>query len=110
MVTNFIGHRQSQQDLARLLGLSIGGVPGSRVKRLEQVGFRVIYTIDAAFGDLVELLQDGIPVIVLFRTVALEYWQLETDHAAVVVGIDDTSVSQRPSLRARATNLLPCSL
>ena len=92
MVTDFIGRRQSQQDLARLLGLSIGGVPGSRVKRLEPLGFQVTYNIDATFDDLVELLQRGIPVIVLFRTVALEYWQLETDHAAVVIGIDNTTI------------------
>lgn len=92
MVTDFIGRRQSQQDLARLLDLSIGGVPGSRVKRLEQVGFQVTYNIDAAFDDLVKLLQRGIPVIVLLRTVGLEYWQLETDHAAVIVGMDSSTV------------------
>ena len=59
---------------------------------MEPLGFQVTYSIDAAFEDLAKMLQRGIPVIVLFRTVALEYWQLETDHAAVVIGIGATTI------------------
>ena len=55
MVTDSLGRRHPQRALARLLDATVGGVPGSRIKRLERLGYRVTYHTDAVFDDLVQI-------------------------------------------------------
>jgi uncharacterized protein YvpB len=69
------------------------GVPASRIKRLEKFGFKVVYGADATLDVLEAALNRGLPPIVILRTVALEYWDVVTDHAAVIVGLDETQVA-----------------
>jgi ABC-type bacteriocin/lantibiotic exporter with double-glycine peptidase domain len=76
-----------QSDIARWLDAQGVGIPASRVERLGQRGFRVIYRT----GSLAELdawLAQGVPCILFLRTGELSYWKLDTPHAAVLVGLE----------------------
>ena len=92
MVTTYLGKRQLQPDLAKLLESMPEGVPASRIKRLEKYDFRVVYGADATIGVLEAALVRGLPPIIILRTVALEYWDVVTDHATVLVGLDNAQV------------------
>lgn len=74
MVTAYLGHRQLQPDLAKLLEIMPEGVPASRIKRLERHGFRVMDGADATMTVLESALAQGLPPTIILRTVALEYW------------------------------------
>ena len=77
----------TQADIARWLDAQAIGIPASRIERLGQRGFKVIYRT----GSLVELgawLAQGVPCILFLRTGELSYWQIDTPHAAVLVGLE----------------------
>ena len=84
MVTTYLGTRQLQPNLAKLLESMPEGVPASRIKRLEKYGFRVVYGADATIGVLEAALVRGLSPIIILRTIALEYWDVVTDYATVL--------------------------
>jgi ABC-type bacteriocin/lantibiotic exporter with double-glycine peptidase domain len=92
IVTTYLGRPLDQSQAGRLFESMSVGVPASRISRLERLGFSVIYAADATMEVLEEALSRGLPPIVFFNTDALEYWSISTDHAAVMIGLDDLNV------------------
>jgi ABC-type bacteriocin/lantibiotic exporter with double-glycine peptidase domain len=92
MVTRYLGREVTQHELAALLEAMPEGVPASRVRRLESLGFKVTYRQDVDLDTLLDWLARGIPVIVFLQTDALEYWTVNTDHAVVAIGLTDQTV------------------
>lgn len=95
-----------QADVARWLQTSELGTPSSRVQRLTQYGFEVVYQS----GSL-ELLRNWLhrqsPPILFVRTGSLPYWPFDTPHALVCIGLtDDQAVILDPASR-RGRELVP---
>lgn len=91
MVMAYWQNPTSQEKIAHLLEASEQGVPASRIRRLEQWGYKVIYQ-PATPLDLRAWIAQGIPPIVLVETEFLEYWYVSTTHAVVVIGLDERFV------------------
>ena len=80
-----------QEKIADLMDANEYGVPGSRIRRLENWGYKVVYR-PATLNELSNWIEQGIPPIVLVETDFLEYWALGTTHAVVLVGLDEQFV------------------
>jgi ABC-type bacteriocin/lantibiotic exporter with double-glycine peptidase domain len=91
MVLAFHGRSHSEADLRQLLGTSASGTPASSVLRVVPLGFEVLL-IPSSVALLAASLEAGTPPIVFFETAALDYWQVDCAHVAVVVGLDDATV------------------
>lgn len=76
-----------QDDIARWLDASGVGVPASRIQRLAQRGFQVIYRT-GSLDDLEAWMRRGVPCILFVRTGELPYWPVDTPHAVVLAGIE----------------------
>lgn len=91
MVLDYLGRRQSRESLNELLGARWFGTPAANILRLQQLGLKV--TLDEIprplIADYLKRLQ---PVIAFIHTADLAYWPVDTDHAVVVIGMDETSV------------------
>jgi ABC-type bacteriocin/lantibiotic exporter with double-glycine peptidase domain len=104
-----------QADIANWLGVTGIGAPASRIQRLGMRGFDVIYRT----GSLAELetwLEQGVPCILFVRTSELPYWEVDTMHAVVLVGLIgeqvyllDPAVDQTPVIISSADLLLAWS-
>lgn len=81
----------SQEKIAILLDATQQGVPGSRIRRLENWGYQITYR-PATLAELQTWIEQGIPPIVLVDTDFLEYWDVGTPHAVVVIGFDDSFI------------------
>jgi ABC-type bacteriocin/lantibiotic exporter with double-glycine peptidase domain len=77
-----------QDDIARWLGTQGIGTPASRVQRLTQYGFEVVYTT-GSFDDLTDWLLRKHPCILYVQTGGLSYWQLDIPHAVVLSGLTE---------------------
>lgn len=100
MVLDYLAVPVNYPRLRRLLGTSEAGTPFHHVDRLRVQGFFV----ERGQGDTETLwshLTTGLPVIVALRTDDLIYWikridirdeEKATDHAVVVVGLDEQTV------------------
>jgi ABC-type bacteriocin/lantibiotic exporter with double-glycine peptidase domain len=91
MVTAYWQQPLLQDDVARWLGTREVGTPASRVRRLERRGFDTVYKT-GSLSELKAWLAQGVPCIVFVRTGDLPYWQVDTRHAVVLVGLDATNV------------------
>ncbi len=92
MVLAHHGQALSEAPLRQLLGTRPHGTPARNLLSVTSLGF------DVHLGPLnLSLLQDALvadlPPLVFVDTGPLDYWQSDCAHVAVVVGIDDTSVS-----------------
>jgi hypothetical protein len=86
MVTAYLGKSVSQDVIAHWLNMRHFGVPASRIQSLTRHGYDVLYST----GSLVELeanLVNASPVILFLRTGELPYWDIDTPHAVVLVGL-----------------------
>jgi ABC-type bacteriocin/lantibiotic exporter with double-glycine peptidase domain len=88
MVLSYLGQKVSERKLASRLGTTPLGTPGRRLLRLNSS------KLDVFFGPLTlpliyNHIAAGTPVIVLVKTIFLDYWQTDLAHAVVVVGYDD---------------------
>lgn len=91
MVLQTLGFDLSQRRLNELLGLTPLGIPYSRLTRLTQVGVEV----RLLSGDPTHLqaaLDHGHPLIAFVHTGDLPYWSVNTPHAVVVSGYDETCI------------------
>src|SRR6476659_2765227 len=100
MVLEYLAGPVNYARLRRLLGTSDAGTPFHHVDRLREQGFFV----ERGQGTIETLgshLTTGLPVIVAVRTDDLPYWlersdiadeEKATDHAVVVVGLDEENV------------------
>lgn len=86
-VLAYWGVFHSQNELNRLFGFIEGGVPLSRLSRLEQYGVKVDIR-PGEENDLYTYLEQQIPLTLFVRTDQLTYWQYDTRHAVVVVGYE----------------------
>lgn len=79
-----------QADLANWLGTRGVGTPASRIRRLAQHGFEVIYRTGSLI-DLEAWIAKRVPCILFVRTGELSYWQIDTPHAVVLAGVEADS-------------------
>ena len=91
MVLAHLGHSVPYVKVLRELKVKSYGAPASNIKLLVRWNLTVTYSISDMAG-LETLLTEGHPVIVFLRTGELPYWQINTDHAVVVVGYDDKNI------------------
>lgn len=88
MVLRYFGQRADEFALAKRLGTTERGTPGSRLLRLHSAQMEVNFaplTLPLIYVQL----HLGSPVIVLVQTIFLDYWQEDFAHAVVVVGYED---------------------
>jgi ABC-type bacteriocin/lantibiotic exporter with double-glycine peptidase domain len=95
MVLEYLGVSYEYNRLTRLLGTAEVGTPFTNLERLAPaLGLAVTYGKDHEELSIFERnISIGLPVIVAVQTWPLPYWQqIRTDHAVVVVGLDDEDV------------------
>jgi len=80
-----------ESQISELFSSTEIGTPSSRVLRLSQWGYEVIYRSSTIEELQAWLLQD-IPVIAFVHTQFLDYWQKDSPHAVVIAGIDDNQI------------------
>ena len=89
MVLAYLGVTVGDEELSRQLGTTDRGTPFPNLERLEALGLFV--EVDH-YGDLSlfeQMIAVGLPVIVAVKTLNWAHWgHVITDHAVVVVGID----------------------
>jgi hypothetical protein len=76
-----------ESQISELFEAAETGTPASRILRVERWGSKVIYG-STTFEELRAWLTQDIPPIALVHTQFLDYWNENTPHAVVVVGID----------------------
>lgn len=91
IILAYFGSPVTEETVSTLFDALPEGTPASRVLRLRQWNFHVIYQ-SASVHDLRSWLQRGIPPIVFVQTGFLEYWSINVRHAVVVVGLDETTI------------------
>lgn len=106
MVLNFIGRPVAYRKLMQQLEIKDGlGTPSFKIRKLEQLGVRVLYK-QGNFEILQKHLQAGQPCIVFVKTGELPYWTRNLDHAVVLAGMDDQFVYLNdPSLPTAPTSV-----
>ena len=92
MVLSFLGQPIPRQKIDQILEPTPIGTPGFRLLRLRDYGHDVTYAAAIDERPLTEALAAGVPPIALLRTRNLPYWERETAHAVVVVGMDAHTV------------------
>jgi ABC-type bacteriocin/lantibiotic exporter with double-glycine peptidase domain len=75
-----------QADIAHWLGTRGVGTPSSRIQRLTQRGFELVYST-GSLADLDTWLKRQVPLILFIRTGELSYWPIDTPHAVVLAGL-----------------------
>jgi ABC-type bacteriocin/lantibiotic exporter with double-glycine peptidase domain len=91
MVLEFFGYIISEAKLARRLSAQTFGTPAPNLLRLERLGFTVVYesvTLETVRTNL----EAGLPCLVFVLTGDLPYWNENTAHVMVVVGIDEENL------------------
>ncbi len=91
MVLAFWQHKANESALAQLLGTRYFGTPAPNIHRLEQLGFFVIYE-SGSLSAIKRQLDKNIPCLVFVQTGILPYWEENTAHVIVVLGIDETTI------------------
>lgn len=91
MVLNYLHVPMAYQQLLRLLRVDAIGTPFRNLRHLESLGLSV-FIGEGNLSTLREHLESGLPSIVAVDTAQLPYWQEATDHAIVVVGIDERQI------------------
>ena len=88
MVLAYMGEQVSEQTLALQLETTPLGTPGGRLLRLSRYHRVDVEYIPLTLDLLHFHLRNNTPVIILVRTIFLDYWEKDTAHAVVVVGYD----------------------
>jgi ABC-type bacteriocin/lantibiotic exporter with double-glycine peptidase domain len=88
MVLEFLGHSFSEADLARRLGTKSFGTPAPNLYHLEKDGFSIVYG-SGALSTIKSYVHKRIPCLAFVQTGDLPYWNEDTAHVIVVIGIDD---------------------
>lgn len=91
MVAAYWQQPLTQADVANWLGTRDAiGTPAGQVRRLAQHGFDIIYR-SGSWPELEGWLGRKAPCILFVRTGELPYWQVDTPHALVLVGLEGDS-------------------
>lgn len=89
MALTYFGVDWSQERIASQIGHIAGaGTPARNVTRLATPGIRVRYMTAGALEDVQACLAQGEVPILFVRTSELPYWEEDTTHAVLVVGLD----------------------
>lgn len=91
MVLSYLERPEPYGRLLSILGIGTIGAPRRNVLRLARLGVDVEYR-EATLPILARYLQAGQPVVAFVDTGELPYWPVSTNHAVVVVGIDEETV------------------
>jgi ABC-type bacteriocin/lantibiotic exporter with double-glycine peptidase domain len=92
MSLTFSGMRCNYERFLKVLQIRRPyGAPFPNLHRLERLGISVLYR-QGTVDDLYRHLSSHQPVIVPVKTGELPHWSENTDHAVVVVGMDEHSV------------------
>ncbi len=92
MVLTYLRVTVHYQRLFKALHIQKGlGTPFPNIRALTQFGINITYQ-QGALIDLYTFLRNDRPIIVPVKTLELPHWTEDTDHAIVVVGIDEQSV------------------
>ncbi|MFZ4660092.1 MAG: cysteine peptidase family C39 domain-containing protein [Caldilineaceae bacterium] len=95
IVLDYLGIPCEYKRLLRILGTTSDGTPFSNLKRLAStLDLSVSYDKNRETLTIFEdHLSIGLPIIVAVQTWPLPYWQqLNSDHAVVVVGLDQEEI------------------
>jgi ABC-type bacteriocin/lantibiotic exporter with double-glycine peptidase domain len=90
MVLAYLQQPALQEDIARQIGAQPAGVPAFNIRRLAAWGLEVEYG-QGSLNELSAALTRGYPPIIFLRTSELPYWQEDTPHAVVLIGLDRES-------------------
>jgi ABC-type bacteriocin/lantibiotic exporter with double-glycine peptidase domain len=91
MVLAHHGSIRTEAELRTLLDTGPTGTRAGNVMRVSSDQFEV-HLRPSNVLELRQLLSANEPAIVFLKTGALEYWQRDIFHTAVVVGIDSTTI------------------
>jgi len=90
MALSYLGIQRTQAELNQLFSLRQGGVPLSRLQRIEPYGVQVAIQ-SGEETHLRQAIDEGIVPFVFIRTNELSYWQTDTRHVILVVGYDEAN-------------------
>lgn len=107
MVLAYQGRSVDPSWLRRVLESKSIGTAGFKVLNLEQHGYAVTYSPATDERVLLQALSSGVPPIALLLTTNLTYWDRETAHAVVVIGIDDDTVTVNDPAFSAGSQRLP---
>lgn len=88
MVLEYLQVPVNYRQLLRILRVEYFGAFFRNLQHLESLGVHILID-EGNFDALQKHLETGLPVIVPVITSELPYWDVDTHHAVVVVGIDD---------------------
>jgi hypothetical protein len=88
MVLTFLGQPKPYETLARVLGTRWFGTPVDNILHLDQLGVQVAIE-EMTLEEISYYLQQGLPVMAFINTADLPYWDVNSDHVVVVVGMDE---------------------
>ena len=91
MVLDYLHVPITYSQLVRLLGVDAIGAPFRNLKYLESLDL-FLSIVEGDMSTLQRHLEQGLPVIVAVDTAELSYWDEATNHAVVVVGMDEQQV------------------
>lgn len=91
MVLRYFGQSADEFALAKRLGTTELGTPGSRLLRLQSAQMEVNFA-PLALPLIYAQLELGAPVVALVQTILLDYWQEDFAHAVVVVGYGEGEI------------------
>jgi predicted double-glycine peptidase len=91
MVLDYLLVPVSYPQLIRLLNIDVVGAPFRNLRHLRSLGLSIIIA-EGGLETLQTQLDTGLPVIVAVTTAELPYWDEVTDHAVVVIGMDEQQV------------------
>ncbi len=92
MILERMGIQVTQTKLNQLFGLTIGGVPLTRLTRLEST-FGVHVMLEHGDEHTIQsFINENAPLLVFVRTNQLSYWTIDTRHTLIVVGYDTEHV------------------
>jgi len=90
MVLAYFGDVRTEAEVRSLLDTQPDGTRVRNVMRLSTPAFEV-YLRPSTLVELQQALTDQQPPIVFLKSGPLEYWSMDTAHAAVLVGLDSTT-------------------
>lgn len=92
MMLNYLGHSVNYDKLLKLLRIRTNiGAPASNIRQLETLGVTIIYR-QGNWKELGDHLENNRPCMALVQTEELPYWTEQSDHAVIVIGLDDEFV------------------
>jgi ABC-type bacteriocin/lantibiotic exporter with double-glycine peptidase domain len=92
MVLAHYGDVRSEADLRSLLDTQPTGTRAGNVMRLSGPAFEV-YLRPSNLAELQAVLANNQPAIVFLKTGALEYWNMDIFHTAVLIGLDAMTIA-----------------